>query len=195
MLRSFFLPAFFLFITSIVNLYANPNTSFILPINDSLKEGERLELTVNIPNGYKALQPKGKFKTDKMAEFIPVSDSDPFKWSKIITVQTMPDSNIDASKLAESIAMKIAKSSPPGKAKLIGMETMDFKDYKAAWVMVNYQYGKRNELLYALYYSGPKDCSGFQYSIALNKGISLKGAIKQIENFVNNDKNIKISKF
>lgn len=56
------------------------------------------------------------------------------------------------------------------------------KDYKYA--------NGRKEIVFGIYYSGPYDCSGFQYAIALNAAMTEKMAQQKILNFIENNVSI-----
>ncbi len=71
-------------------------------------------------------------------------------------------------------------------AKIISDTLSNKNGYKCATLVISYTIN-RPEILMAQYYSGRADCSGFQYTIALNKSITEKDARDRIANFISNN--------
>lgn len=168
--------------------YVGESITKLMPINATLKEGERINLVVTVPKGYKCLQEN---LMDTFLEFIPQTDTDSYKWSEIITTVMYLGKCLKAEQIIDSLKNFIIKDDPS--AKILDEATENKDVYKSGSVTIMYTSNNRKEVMFAKYFAGPYDCSGFQYSIALEDKKPLAYALKRIKDFI--EKNTFISKF
>lgn len=153
--------------------------TFILPITTT--SSFRIYFSITIPEGFTRINDKIH---PVMNEFIPKTDTDPFAWSEIITTELLRGSFFEATKETEAI-IKVIRSNDPT-AKIVDRASTKYGDYTESSVLISYINGKRREVVYAHHFSGPCDCSGFQYAISLQGTMTLEQAQKKIEAFVKN---------
>jgi len=164
----------------------------LLPINHLCEPGKQISLRVQIPKGYKPLQDMASFAATGLGEFIPVSDTDPYNWSEIFTVQTMPGKGIKASQGVAHIQQMIAGQS--SEMEVLSSTNKDMGSYQVASALIRYKTSKRQELCYVQYMSGPMDLSGFQFSVPVIGKQGEAEARKKIERMKNNKAIIDIIK-
>lgn len=152
----------------------------LLPINVAKKDGERINLCVEIPEKFRALQDI----TAPFVEFIPEHD-DEYLWSTIITTQTIPGRRLNAITFIKNIKDPIMQA---GKNVEIIEDSQEKADhYNTATLIMSYTHNKRRELMFARYFSGPFDCSGFQYTVHRASEKSEEQVLKEIYDFVQNN--------
>lgn len=173
---------------------------FSLPINATLGAGKRVHIGIQLPEKFRSLQkidaittktPKG---TVVEAEFVPFNDTDPYAWSRIITVHSFIGFGVSAKEMINDLTLIL--SSGGSDMKVLDESVKEEKMYTKATCITTYTSKgnvtekNRRELLYAEYYSGPLDCSGFQHAICLSDGITEEQALKEVHEFAKN--NVKI---
>lgn len=153
-----------------------------MPINATLPEKERIHLAIDIPHGYKCLQDN---LNNAMLEFVPATDLDAYTWSEIITTMVYGGKRIQAKQFVTSIKNYVLQIDPTAKVleEIFAEET----GYTSAQLKIKYKFNNRIEIMHAHYFSGPYDCSGFQYSIALSNKMNESAIIKKINTFVKNN--------
>lgn len=175
-------------IYSKLELPAGYQFNFLLPIN-SLVPGKCTNLSVEIPRGFRALaQPENA----TIHEFIPVTDKNEQAWSRIITTQAFIGRGITASYLVEMGGKRLMQEPD---AKIIYESAHDCGSYTTATMIISYLNTKldRQEIAFLRYYSGPYDCSGFQYTIAVTAHKTEESVVQELKDFA--DKRTSLIKF
>lgn len=149
-----------------------------LPVNVALPVRERVCLVVQAPKGYKCLQEDLK---PEFLEFIPEKDLNPYQWSEIITSQCYIGKGLVANQLLLLIASSLLEKT--NVHKIIGPSLENFNTYRASSMTIFYTSHGRKELVYLQYFSGPYDCSGFQYAIELTDEMTEEVALAKIQKF------------
>ena len=80
----------------------------------------------------------------------------------------------------------IKKGVKAGGSKVSILEEKEEKnaDYKSSTFAMSYNLRGRREVIFGKYFSGPYDCSGFQYTIALSDSLTESEALEEIKQFV-----------
>lgn len=162
--------------------------AILLPVNNVVSAGKRINLSVEIPRGFRSLpQPENA----TIHEFIPITDKNVYAWSQIITTQAFIGRAIDAYHLLQMNKERMLQAPD---AKVIAESAHDYGTYATAMMIISYVNPKQNRQEIALisYYSGPYDCSGFQYTIAMIDNKSEASVVKQLKDFA--DKRITLIK-
>lgn len=166
-------------------------STLLLPINGMSSAGKRINLAVEIPRGFRSLpQPAGA----TIQEFIPVTDKDAYAWSHIITTQVLVGRAMDAAYLIHSLKEHITHMADT-KAKVLFEKIDTYSTYTRAQLIISYTNAAQNrrEVMLACYYSGPKDCSGFQYAIAAPAHKSEADIMERLKDFA--DKKTSLVKY
>ncbi len=154
--------------------------SLILPVNALVRP--RLHLLVEIPEDFQSVLPLETMVNRTMNEFIPKSDKDVNHWTEIITTNIILRQRVSAKSLVDILRKQISTG---GNAKLLDSSQQNYKNYSVATFTMAYTHKGRREIVFGKYLSGPLDCSGFQYAIALSGDMTEKEAVKKINDFVN----------
>jgi len=149
-----------------------------MPINAALSKGKKTHLVIKIPKGYKFLQDDLRAE---MLEFIPENDEDPYKWSEIITTYSLVGHRIKAKQCVQITTDCVKRSSIINK--IFNPSSEDLQKYSTSSVTISYKNNGRKELVYMKYFSGPFDCSGFQYAIAITDQMTEDDALEKIKKF------------
>ena len=155
--------------------------NLLLPINTTLTPGKRVNLSVEVPRGFRALpQPENAM----INEFIPVTDKDVYAWSQIIVTQVFVGRGISAQYLVGSMKERIIQK-PDTNVKVLFESAHDYNTYTTASMIISYTNPDQNrrEVMLARYYSGPYDCSGFHYTISLSGNKSEADAVEKLKEF------------
>lgn len=153
--------------------------SLSLPVNACRKDGEKIHLIIEILNTFKPLNNP----QNPITQFIPKSET-PQNWSQNITTSTC----IGKKESAESAIINLKKLflTNDTSATVIREEYKKENGFSLASLIITCTLNNRREVLFAKYYSGPFDCSGFIYSVVLNDEINLDNALKKINDFESN---------
>ncbi len=151
-------------------------TSFLLPIDWS--QAKHRDLSVNIPMGYKSLQPTSTWDKAPLIEFIP-KDEHANAWSEILTIQKLIGKRISADQITTLLMQNISQVA---KTSVLFKSAPLEKDQKSVFI-IKYTHNGKEEVMGAEYLSGPYDCAGVQYTIRLSKKISEQEAVKKIKTF------------
>lgn len=148
----------------------------LLPINWTGKE--QLNLKVTIGEGNRSLQTLEQWADPKttLLEFIPKDESEN-EWSHILTLNKFIDSQISAIAFTKNLQKELAKESG---ARLLQESFLEKPSYERAGFIMSYDLKGRHEVMGCLYYSGPYDCVGVQYTI---RSTDDEEAFKTIETF------------
>ena len=152
--------------------------TLLLPVNHVLPAENRVTLAVTVPAHYKSLN---NLRSAKV-EFIPQSDSNPHKWSEIITTHLLVGSKIAAGDFLKNLREVIIKHD----GVVLDSTGKEDPHYNLKKIAMVYHDKDRRELLYAQYASGPYDCVGVQYAIALTDQIDIVAALAKAEEFMKN---------
>ena len=159
-----------------VNISSQSPKTFLLPVNATLPQGERVNVAIQRPQAFKCLQGDPTSSMPSTLEFIPETDTDPYKWSEIITINCFPGKGIQSKYITQFMKQNI-------KGKVLEENSKNFKAYSTSSIAISYTANDRRELLYAKYFSGPNDCAGFQCSIALTDQMTESQALDKIKEF------------
>ncbi len=155
----------------------------LLPINDTLTHGKCINLSLEVPRGFRSLpQPENA----TMYEFIPETDKDANVWSQIIVPQAFVGRGITAQYQTKLVKAGLMQRSDTN-GKVLFESAHDCGTYTTATLIISYTnpLQNRREVTLARYYSGPYDCSGFQYTIALSAQRSEEDAVEKLKEFAN----------
>ncbi len=153
-----------------------------LPIN--VLNERRVHLSLTIPKSFRSVYSMDKF--DKgILEFISTSDRSPDCFTQIITVNPFFGKCLSASVFVEKLKQQLFKDD--SSVKILKADTKSHGDYTESSFSIKYTHRGRKEIMFAHYYSGPCDCVGFQYTIALTNDMNRAKAKKIIEEFIKNN--------
>lgn len=153
--------------------------SFLLPIN--WMGSEQINLSVSIPENFVAIQPPETWVQSSIVEFIPKGE-DENNWSEIITIHKFLGTQISATAFSAKLKDYMIAQSTNSNVLKIDDSTED--SYQRALLGLAYDYNGKHEVIGSLYYSGPADCVGVQYTIRPEKGMSDETAFAKIESFL-----------
>ncbi len=161
--------------------------TFALPVNWSTTP--KYAMVVTIPGGYKSLQPGNSLASSgtESNQFIPEKESES-SWTESITLNKYVGKNISAIKFVGDLKTGMLAKGTDGKVWLESNVTKP--SYEQSTIGIVYNYKGQHEVMGALYYSGPFDSSGVQYTIRPKPGQSDEDAIRLIENFFKNNTEI-----
>lgn len=157
-----------------------------MPVNHLLTSKKVVDMVVNIPESFKKLSEIMSSNGAKL-EFILRTDADPKQWSELITAHMIIGQKVSAAKLLQEIRSIFVDKY---KGNVLEAATEPGDSYTSRKLAIVYSINNRRELLYAQYASGPSDCTGVQYAIALNAQIDLAQALSKAEEFMK--KNVRI---
>jgi hypothetical protein len=158
--------------------YSQCAQTYLLPVNVSVKPG--ICLSIETPKDFFTLpEMLERFinKSESILEFIPRGET--FEnWSKIFTIQTLIGNRLSADRVADFLTQSLAsgakQSSVVEICKKNGPASSTYRS-----VSVAIQYISREdkvEFIFFNYFSGPYDCSGFQYTEKLDSWLEPKEA-------------------
>lgn len=159
--------------------------NFLLPIDWT--EGKQINLAVKIPNNFVAIQPPEAWGDANVIEFIPEGE-DANNWSEIITINRFVGKGISAFDFSKSLQKLMIDASTNGTVLKDDQSTQD--SYKRALMGLAYDYQGRHEVIGAVYYSGPADCVGVQYTIRPDKNASDQETFAQIEDYFSDNTDV-----
>ncbi len=153
---------------------------FELPINRV--SSPKYNLEVSIPPGFISLQPFEAWSDEKITfiEFVPKGE-DGENWTEIITINKHIGKKISADILLDLTKKGLLSNEENGNT--LKEEVSKQPSYTQAKLTLSYDYKGKHEIVGFLYYSGPYDCVGVQYTIR-PQGSNL-AAVSKIENFFN----------
>lgn len=154
--------------------------TFLLPIDWT--SNNTSNLSVNVPEGFKPIQSMNAIETG-VIEFIPENET-AYNWSEIITIHKFVGSCIPADKYANFIKESIFKAAKVTKSWKI--EKSINKSTVGSFGL-DYSYNGNSEVIGALYFSGPYDCCGVQYTIKASSKMNALEARNKIIDFYNNN--------
>lgn len=139
----------------------------------------QVNFEVVIPPGYTSLQSMEEWSSSPLIEFVPKGE-DGENWSEIITINKFIGEKISASAFIAALSNRLAAKVQNAK--------WDYKTHTSdavtkATLFISYDYNRIHEVMGALYYSGPYDCVGVQYTIRPSKNVSDEAAFAKIKQF------------
>lgn len=158
-----------------------------LPI-DSTQNNKPVNLIVVVPKSFHALQPIEMIPRLEQVEFVPTGETGN-NWSEIITLNKFPGKKIKAGDLTQ-----VLKSSFQKGANVTNVWVDDSakkNGYDLSLIGMEYTYMGKQEVIGAVYFSGPMDTSGVQYTIRLSDTVSREDAMKKISAFF--QKNLQVT--
>ncbi len=156
--------------------------AMLLPINGMVRP--RISLAVEIPLNFCSHLPVEEMLNSTMNEFFPKADKDINSWSEIITTNRYAGQRFAAKDVANFIRNGIERDAR--EIKLIDTQEKTFANYSTSEFTMAYTYQGKREVIFAKYFSGPYDCSGYQYTIRLLGNLSETGALNKIKEFNQN---------
>ena len=147
-----------------------------LPINATLPEGKRSHLIVEIPENFKPLTDI----TSSFVTFVP-SNEDVKNLSKVITTHILLNQRVAAEQVIAQFKTEIEKKDP--QAEIIAESSNKGEGYESKILLIAYLLQEKGKLLLASYFSGPCDCSGFQYTVAITNSVDKNAARAELEKF------------
>jgi len=150
----------------------------LLPIN--WVDGNNINLSVSIPEGFKPLQPPSDWENAMIIEFIPKAETAD-EWSEIITLLKIVGKKVPASFLTDMLKSGFKNSDPNLTIWLEGQDKNS--NYEISNLGLSYRNNGVLEVFGSENYSGPVDCVGVQYTIRSKNGEE-KLAIEKIKNFL-----------
>lgn len=153
---------------------------FELPINWA--SSPKYNLSVTIPPGYISLQSFEVWSDEKttLIEFVPKGE-DGENWTEIISINKLIGRKVSADILLDLVKKGLMKNLE--NVKILKEEVSKQPSYIQAKSILSYNDKDKHEIVGLLYYSGPYDCGGVQYTIRSKASDSV--AISKIENFFN----------
>ncbi len=160
-------------------------TTLKLPIRTDLSAGNQIFLLVNIPDRFRSLSKDPA----RVPQFIP-ADENQANCSEHITGQTFLGSTFDADDLMGKFQTAL-KSYATSKILKESDERFGgfYTRYRVSSCIITYKTYKnpeQEEAILLKYYSGPADCSTFQYAIAVKPNMTEDSIIKKLEDFERN---------
>lgn len=157
-------------------------TTMLLPINWTTPA--KYNLAVKIPEGFRSLQPINQFSDASATtiEFVPKNETDD-GWTRIITVMKLIGKQIQAGKFTDDLKNMMSKQAR--NVKVLESNVTKGNFFEKASFALSYDYHAKHEVIGVLYYSGPSDMTGVQYTIRTERGQSDADALGQIHKFFN----------
>jgi len=155
---------------------------FVLPIDHTVQP--LCSLAVTVPKKYKPLQPLESFSPaqSRMIEFIPESENDPYGWSEIITINKYLGSRTSADLFMNRILRSMI--SKMEECRVLVHSSSKEGAVEEARFLIQYKLRGQQEVLGVVYFSGPYDCVGMQYTVRPKAGQSVADAVFQVEAFL-----------
>jgi hypothetical protein len=168
---------------------------YVLPIDKSLKEGERVMLTVKIPESFRALQTTEQFTKTGISTFIPNSDKKTTEWTELLIVHNLPlGMKTDIKGLIGGMVQEFRETDP--KFKLMDQGYADMGSFTAGKFAMKYTPAKnRTQVSVVQYYCGSQECSGVNYSVILKSNEDADALLKKMTEFLETNKIISIRRF
>jgi hypothetical protein len=151
------------------NISANEADKYIfsLPVNATISP--KVIARITIPNNFRPLQDISVITKGQILEFIPISDTDEYNWTEIITVQLLLGKHIRAQDFTKLLKKNISKHG--SNAEVLADRLDKTRSHSSSTLIMKYSINKRYEILIAKYISGPYDCTGIQYSVLISKDV------------------------
>lgn len=172
--------AFLFFFSFCISCYAEESYRFILPVDWTSER--KINLEVQIPQGYYPLQKVSEWDKEKNAfiEFVP-SNENGDTWTNIVTINQFIGQKIKAGHFMELLKKQMLSNLDNGTVLSEGKEDGAF--YQKAFFVMSYDYEGSHEVIGAVYYSGPIDCVGVQYTVRVKDSSNDQEAAQKIENY------------
>lgn len=164
--------------------------NYILPINWA--SDDRYNLTVTIPQGFRALQSQSSWlkKETPLIEFIPKNETEN-NWTEIITINKYIGQGLSAETMIKNLKNTMLSNVENGKVKSENLTKEP--SYIFGNLDITYDLNGNHEIFGSRYYSGPYDTVGVQYTIRAKKDKE-EEALKKIEDFFNENTRVIQSK-
>ena len=159
-----------------------------MPINAMVEP--KVQVIVEIPENFKSDQSMEDLLKGPMNEYFPKTDKDVKNWTELITTHNHPGMGVTSKFLAGAIIKGITGSAT--NINILRNEQKDERNYCSSIFAIAYNFKNRREILFGHYLSGPLDCSGFQYAIALSDKMTEEAAFQKIKDYA--DKKVKLLK-
>lgn len=153
--------------------------TLLLPINHIIDP--HITLRIKIPSTFHADVPLPELMRQSMNEFVP-NNEDVNHWTEIITTNLYVGMGASAQGVAGMI--KNGVCTVGRNARIIEEVQQDFNGYSLSKFTIAYDTAGRHKIIFGQYYSGPYDCSGFQYTIALGAHMTEQEALRKINDYV-----------
>lgn len=166
---------------SFLNLYGENKVTFELPVNWT--SSPKYNLEVRVPRGYRSLQPLEEWFAVNATtiEFVPKGE-DGERWSEIFTINKYIGKKISAVDFVADFKKELLAKVQNGV--VLKEESSNEKSYTKATFILSYDLNHRHEVIGALYYSGPYDCAGVQYTIRPSPSSTDSASLSRVEDFI-----------
>lgn len=151
--------------------------TFLFPVDD-----EKITLKIIIPKSFQALESD---PNSELLEFIPKTDTDPYKWTEIITLNKILGKSVTAPEYIESLNAEFIKSTK--NAKIIEQDKHSYDGYQDASSIIQYNYNDRDEVVIFYSVSGPYDIANVQYALPLPSQDKLNETVQKLKDFTKNN--------
>ena len=177
----------------------NYQMNLLLPVDHT--SNPKYNVSLQMPKDFKPIQPVESFLHVSSIEYIPKTDT-PNNWSEIITGLKHLNVRVTAKTFTDLMKQRVMQVDKASRVLSTSHTTISAKNstitkseifIKYTMAKASYNTGEREEILGMVYYSGPLDCAGVQYTIHLKPGQSADEAIKKMQNFF--DQNVKLFSF
>lgn len=158
------------------------NLHFALQINSSPEN--YTTLTIQLPSGYTALQSPEQWAASQVLEFIPSTESGD-NWTHSITITKYLGKKLSASNVIAMI--KSSLLSDIQNPQILEENTLTQQGYSKSSLTLSYDRNQGHEIMKALYYSGPVDCVGVQYTIRSSASKDDQQNLNEINTFFQNN--------
>lgn len=150
------------------------STLYSFPITNSLE----LKITIPSNNWREEIDPR---LDEDSFKYVPLNRVIGSSYFEKIIVDTQVGSGYSARKFHENVLSHIMRNYPMHKVLEASVEESDDHHTTAKLIVVYYlPENQHNQLLYFEYHSGPKSCSGIQYSIVLSQKIPIDTALAKV---------------
>lgn len=154
---------------------------FLLPVDHIHKPVSNLRVT--LPKAFSSIQSLENFALPDqiMIEYIPNGES-PDNWSEIITIHKFIGRKLQAYPFLKLLKKELASKTIENK--VISFDPLkEGAHIERAELIMEYMANNQREVIGALYYSGPFDAAGVQYTIRLNEKMTEEKAVNKISTY------------
>ena len=157
--------------------------TYLLPVNVF---NNKINLKVDVLPDFKKI-PSVAGQEQTLIEFISISDTDPYKWSEIITVSPIIGAKINAAAFLDFFLEEFKKNAT--EVKVLDSFRKADKDYQTGYSIIQYHVGERDEIVLVYAASGPYDLATAQYALHLTKTdkTSVDAAVQKLKAFMKNN--------
>jgi len=161
-----------------IEITGNAEILFVLPVNWTTTPKYNLDVT--IPKGFVPLQPVSEWEKAPLIEFIPKGEKNN-SWTEIISINKFIGKKIAADAFVAALRDQLFSKTQNGQILEESIEKMS--NYIKAMFLLSYDFQDKHEVIEVIYYSGPFDCVGIQYTVRADKEHFEEDVIMKIRAF------------